>query len=107
MLLLCALSKKKHTLLGFKELGEDAESMMRCLSQLGVAFNRISEGIEVSGVGVEGFHRSPSVLHAGNSGTALRLLIGLTSRFDFVSMVDGDSSLRNRNHSDLLDSLSS
>ena len=106
MLLLCALSKKKHTLLGFKELGEDAESMMRCLSQLGVAFNRISEGIEVSGVGIDGFHRSPSVLHAGNSGTALRLLIGLTSRFDFVSMVDGDSSLRNRNHSDLLDSLS-
>ena len=45
------------------------------------------------------------MLHAGNSGTALRLLLGLTSRLQFVSMIDGDSSLRNRNHSALLDAL--
>jgi 3-phosphoshikimate 1-carboxyvinyltransferase len=100
------LSKGKHTLLGFDELGEDAESMQRCLTQLGVQFETIENGIEITGVGIEGFERSPSVLHAGNSGTALRLLIGLTSRLDFVSMVDGDASLRNRNHSTLLNALS-
>ena len=106
MLLLCALSKKKHTLQGIAEIGEDAESMMRCLSQLGVEFNLVQSGLEVTGVGVEGLHRSPSVLHAGNSGTALRFLIALTSRLNFVSMVDGDASLRRRNHSDLLYALS-
>ena len=105
-LLLCALSKGKHTLIGFDELGEDAESMQRCLTQLGVQFQTIENGIEITGVGIEGFERSPSVLHAGNSGTALRLLIGLTSRLDFVSMIDGDASLRNRNHSTLLNALS-
>ena len=106
MLLLCALSKKKHTLLGFERMGEDAESMMRCLSQLGVDFVAKEDGIEIKGKGMQGFTRSPSVLHAGNSGTALRLLIGLTSRLNFVSMVDGDASLRNRNHADLLAAIS-
>jgi 3-phosphoshikimate 1-carboxyvinyltransferase len=105
-ILLCALSKGKHTLLGFDELGEDAESMQRCLTQLGVQFETVENGIEITGVGIEGFHRSPSVLHAGNSGTALRLLIGLTSRLDFISMIDGDASLRNRNHTTLLSALS-
>ncbi len=105
MLILCALSKNKHTLLGFKRMGEDAESMLRCLAQLGVEYANIEDGIEISGKGMEGFNRSPSVLDAGNSGTALRFLIGLSSRFDFVTMLDGDASLRSRNHSDLLNSL--
>ena len=106
MLYLCALSKNKHTLQNFKNLGEDAESMKRCLTQLGATFNSLENGIEVVGCGIEGFQRSPSVLHAGNSGTALRFLIGLTSRLKFLSMVDGDATLRNRNHRDLLDSIS-
>ncbi len=106
MLHLCGLSKKKHTLTGFSQLGEDAESMRRCLSQLGVVFTDHEDGIEIIGKGIDGFQRSPSVLHAGNSGTALRFLIGLTSRLNFVSMVDGDASLRNRNHSNLLNALS-
>ena len=107
MLYLCALSKNKHTLRNFKNLGEDAESMKRCLTQLGVTFNSLEDGIEINGCGIEGFQRSPSVLHAGNSGTALRFLIGLTSRLNFLSMVDGDATLRNRNHSDLLNSITS
>jgi len=106
MMLLCALSKKTHTLIGFKQIGEDAESMRRCLSQLGIEFTELDNGIQIIGKSVEGLQRSPSVLHAGNSGTALRFLIGLTSRLDFVSMVDGDATLRNRNHSNLLSALS-
>ena len=105
MMHLCALSPNKHILTGCPELGEDAESMKRCLSQLGSKFSDIENGLEITGTGVSGFNRSPSVLHAGNSGTALRLLIGLTSRLNFVSMIDGDSSLRNRNHSTLLNAL--
>ena len=105
MMHLCALSPNKHQLTGFSQRGEDAESMKRCLSQLGVGFHDLEHGVEITGTGINGFNRSPSVLHAGNSGTALRLLLGLTSRLPFVSMIDGDSSLRNRNHSTLLDAL--
>ena len=106
MLYLCALSNNKHTLQNFNDLGEDAESMKRCLTQLGATFNPLENGIEIEGCGIEGFQRSPSVLHAGNSGTALRFLIGLTSRLEFLSMVDGDATLRNRNHADLLSAIS-
>ena len=106
MLYLCALSNNKHTLQNFNDLGEDAESMQRCLSQLGATFNPLENGIEIEGCGIEGFQRSPSVLHAGNSGNALRFLIGLTSRLKFLSMVDGDATLRNRNHADLLNAIS-
>ncbi len=105
MMHLCALSPNKHQLTGFSQLGEDAESMKRCLSQLGVGFCDLEHGVEITGTGINGFTRSPSVLHAGNSGTALRLLLGLTSRLPFVCMIDGDSSLRNRNHATLLDAL--
>ena len=105
MMHLCALSPNKHQLTGFSQLGEDAESMRRCLTQLGVRFSDLENGIEIVGNEINDFNRSPSVLHAGNSGTAMRLLLGLTSRLGFVSMIDGDSSLRNRNHSALLDAL--
>ena len=106
MLYLCALSKNKHTLQNFNDLGEDAESMKRCLTQLGATFNPLENGIEIGGCGIEGFQRSPSVLYAGNSGTALRFLIGLSSRLNFLSTVDGDATLRNRNHADLLNAIS-
>ena len=72
MLYLCALSNNKHTLQNFNDLGEDVESMKRCLTQLGSNFQSSENGIEIGGCGIEGFQRSPSVLHAGNSGTALR-----------------------------------
>ena len=105
MLQLCAMSPSKHILTQCPQLGEDAESMKRCLSQLGAKFSDLDHGIEITGTGFSGFNRSPSVLHAGNSGTALRLLTGLTSRLNFVSMIDGDASLRNRDHSTLLNAL--
>tara|TARA_B100000614_G_scaffold260066_1_gene286059 strand:- start:2069 stop:3418 length:1350 start_codon:yes stop_codon:yes gene_type:complete len=106
MLLLCALSKKKHTLIGFNKMGEDAESMLRCLSQLGVKCIWTENGFEIRGVGIEGLQPTSEVMYAGNSGTALRLLIGLSSRTEFTSTIDGDASLRNRNHSDLVNALS-
>lgn len=107
MMHLCALSKNKHTLTGITALGEDPESMSRCLEQLGVKFTRKEDKLSIQGPGLTGFVRPPSVLHAGNSGTALRFLMGLASRTEHLIMIDGDSSLRNRDHQDILNSLSS
>ena len=44
MLYLCALSNKEHTLLGFNQLGDDAESMRQCLTRLGTTFEQIDDG---------------------------------------------------------------
>ena len=107
MMELCALSKDEHTLTGVTALGEDPESMARCLEQLGVKITKSQDNLTIKGTGVTGFIRPPSVLHAGNSGTALRFLMGLSSRTNHLIMIDGDSSLRNRDHQDMLDSLKS
>ena len=105
MMHLCALSTDEHTLTGITTLGEDPESMARCLEQLGVKITHTQDKMTINGSGITGLVRPPSVLHAGNSGTALRFLMGLASRTNHLIMIDGDSSLRNRDHQDMLNSL--
>ncbi len=107
MMHLCALSKEEHTLNGIASLGEDPGSMARCLEQLGVKISLEKEILSIQGPGILDFIRPTAVLDAGNSGTALRLLMGLASRTNFPIMLDGDESLRNRDHQDLLNSLKS
>ena len=107
MMHLCALSKEQHTLNGITSLGEDPESMARCLEQLGVKISFENETLSIQGQGIPNFIPPGSVLDAGNSGTALRFLMGLASRTNFSIILDGDASLRNRDHQDLLNSLKS
>ena len=107
MMHLCALSQSEHTLSGVTALGEDPESMARCLGQLGVKITRTQDELMIKGLEITAFTRPENVLFAGNSGTALRFLMGLASRTNFSIMLDGDASLRNRDHQDLLNSLKS
>ena len=107
MMHLCALSKEQHTLNRITSLGEDPESMARCLEQLGVKISFENETLSIQGQGIPNFIRPGAVLDAGNSGTALRFLMGLASRTNFSIILDGDASLRNRDHQDLLNSLKS
>ena len=98
--------------------GQDIVSMRRCLRQLGVRIIDLDGagkpfGVEanlddqppsgtvsweVAGNGPDALRAPVSVLHAGNSGTALRILMAICARFDVPVMVDGDASLRARNH---------
>lgn len=115
---LAAQSEQTITLHGMENAGLDAISMRRCLTQMGVEFEDLDvEGTvlthppnadflppdettawRVHGVGPKGFKHPVSVLHAGNSGTALRILMALSSRFNRPVMLDGDASLRARPH---------
>ena len=124
-LVLAAQSNQTITIRGVANAGQDAQSMRRCLMQLGVRFEDIDEhdntlsvidnrdlephpqsvAWRVYGVGPEGFHPPVSVLHAGNSGTALRFLMAIAARFDRPTMLDGDASLRGRNHSEIIEQL--
>ena len=107
MMYLCAVSNEKHTLSGITSLGEDPESMAQCLEQLGVKITVENDKLNIQGQGIPKLSRPNKVLDAGNSGTALRLLMGLASRTKFPITLDGDASLRNRDHQDLLESLKS
>jgi 3-phosphoshikimate 1-carboxyvinyltransferase len=67
------------------------------LEALGVDIRDIPNGVVVRGTGLESPFRAPSSpLDCGNSGTTMRLLIGILSGQPFESTLIGDSSLSRR-----------
>jgi len=77
--------------------GEDQASMMRCLTQLGVAIVAEEEQAEVVGVGLRGLRTPSADLDCGNSGNTMRFLMGaLAATPEFASRLVGDGSLSRR-----------
>jgi len=126
LLALSAQSNQVITLKNVNNAGEDSRSMRRCLQQLGVkiedmangevlsksglaevAFHPDSVDWRVHGVGSDGFSKPASVLHAGNSGTAFRILTTISANIGQSVAIDGDRSLRLRDFSTLIGTLES
>ncbi|MHC1578796.1 MAG: 3-phosphoshikimate 1-carboxyvinyltransferase [Dehalococcoidia bacterium] len=80
--------------------GRDCLATTRCLKGLGVKIgregNRESPTLLVSGTGEDGLREPGNVLDAEDSATTMRLLGGLLAGQPFLSIITGDSSLRNR-----------
>jgi 3-phosphoshikimate 1-carboxyvinyltransferase len=79
-------------------LGEDPRSTAKCFQAMGVEVSALEdEWVTVQGVGLGNLQEPRDVLDAGNSGTTLRLMLGLlASHPDRFFAVTGDSSLRSR-----------
>ena len=83
-------------------LGEDVLSTMRIFQQLGVRMSHKPEDLSpsdtlvISGVGLDGLRPSDQILDCGNSGTTMRLLLGLLAAQPFTSRFTGDASLNRR-----------
>jgi len=79
-------------------LGEDPRSTARCFQAMGVEISSLEdEWVTVRGVGLGNLQEPAEVLDAGNSGTTLRLMLGLlASHPDRFFAVTGDNSLRSR-----------
>lgn len=79
-------------------LGEDPRSTAHCFQAMGVTISALEdEWVVVNGVGLGNLQEPTAVLDAGNSGTTLRLMLGLlASHRDRVFTVTGDASLRSR-----------
>lgn len=76
---------------------EDVLATVRAFQQMGVRIQQLSDtDWQIHGVGLHGLKRPPSALDMGNSGTALRLIVGLLCAQRWSSTVDGDASLRAR-----------
>ena len=78
---------------------EDPISTAACLRAMGVTISPIEAGgiVRVEGVGLDGLQEPNQVLNCGNSGTTMRLMLGLLAGRDGRHFVlDGDASLRNR-----------
>lgn len=78
--------------------GEDPRSTAACLRQLGASISAInSERVIVEGVGLGALREATDVLDAGNSGTTMRLMLGvLCGQPGLFSCMTGDASLRSR-----------
>ena len=79
-------------------LGEDPRSTASCFQAMGAEISELNTDlVKVKGIGLGNLQEPPDVLNAGNSGTTLRLMLGLlASHQGRFFTVTGDSSLRSR-----------
>ena len=78
---------------------EDPLSTAACLRAMGVTISAIEAGqlVSVEGVGLDGLREPEDVLDCGNSGTTMRLMLGLLAgRAGRHVVLTGDGSLRRR-----------
>ena len=77
--------------------GEDVLAAAAAMRALGAKISRDDAGLwTVIGCGVGGLHEPNQILDMGNSGTAVRLLMGLVGTQTFTSTFTGDESLNSR-----------
>ncbi|MFB2836481.1 3-phosphoshikimate 1-carboxyvinyltransferase [Floridanema evergladense] len=96
-LMLGALAQGETQIQGLL-LGEDPRSTAECFRALGAEICPLNtELVRVQGIGLGNLLEPLDVLNAGNSGTTLRLMLGiLASHLGRFFTVTGDSSLRSR-----------
>lgn len=76
--------------------GEDCLSTIDCFRQMGVNIKRQGDKVVVNGVGLNGLQKPQASLYVGNSGTTIRILSGILAAQKFVTVIDGDASIRRR-----------
>ncbi len=96
-LMLGALAEGETTIRGLL-LGEDPRSTAACFMAMGAQISELNtELVTVQGIGLGQLQEPVNVLDAGNSGTTMRLMLGvLASHPDRFFTVTGDGSLRSR-----------
>lgn len=77
--------------------GEDCLSTIDCMRKLGIKIEGPDDNVVVvHGRGLDGLAEPDDILDAGNSGTTMRLLLGILAGQQFFSVITGDASLRRR-----------
>lgn len=101
-----AIAKGKVRVMNFLEAA-DCLSTAACMRTLGAGVARQADGaLLVTGVGLHGLKEPQGVLDAGNSGTTLRLLLGISAAQPFFSAFAGDASLSGRPMARVIEPLS-
>ncbi len=76
--------------------GEDCLSTLAAFQSLGVPIEDDGETITIQGVGFSGLKDAGQPLDVGNSGTTIRLMMGILAGTDFTTTLFGDASLSKR-----------
>lgn len=95
--MLGAIARGTTRIEGFLE-SEDCRATLAALARMGVEWRRPGDGgtIEIEGLGQGGLKTPAVPLDLGNSGTAMRLLIGLLAGQGVTAELTGDASLLKR-----------
>ncbi len=94
-IMLSSIAEGRSEISGFLQ-GEDSLHTLKAFQQMGVEIEQTEQEIIVDGVGMHGLQQPQAELDMGNSGTAMRLLVGLLSGQEFDSVLIGDKSLSSR-----------
>ena len=94
-IILSSIAEGSSHISGFLQ-GEDSLNTIRAFEQLGVTIEREQDQVRVVGAGLHGLRKPQTDLDMGNSGTAMRLLLGLLAGQEFDSRLIGDRSLSSR-----------
>lgn len=76
--------------------GEDCLSTIACFRNLGVEIDQQGSTVTITGKGLGGLKKPDKTLFVGNSGTTIRLLMGILSGLPFESVLEGDDSIAKR-----------
>lgn len=76
--------------------GDDCLSTISCFRKLGVVIEENEDGLTIYGNGFDGLKEPNELLDVGNSGTTIRLLLGILAGRPFFSSLIGDQSIGKR-----------
>ena len=106
VLMLAALAQGESWIHGLPE-GEDVLATVACLRSLGADLQRSGRTARIRGAGLRSFATPHGSLDCANSGTTMRLLLGVLAGSSISATLDGDASLRRRPMDRVIDPLKS
>ena len=90
-----AISKGNNKVSNFL-MGQDCLSTVACFRKMGVDIEIDGKDVFIKGNGLRGLKAPTDILDVGNSGTTIRLLMGILAGNDFESTLIGDASIGKR-----------
>ena len=75
---------------------EDCMRTVKCFADMGLDIEETSNGLMVRGRGLFGLRSPSDILYAGNSGTTIRLILGILAGQPFEAIITGDESIKRR-----------
>ncbi|MFZ4714211.1 MAG: 3-phosphoshikimate 1-carboxyvinyltransferase [Bacteriovoracaceae bacterium] len=94
-LILGALASGESQMIDILE-GEDVQSTAKVLRELGVEITKSGNVTKIKGIGDTGFKSPTQILDCGNSGTTMRVMMGVLAGRDITAILSGDVSLNKR-----------
>ena len=87
---------KGHNKISNFLMGEDCLSTISCFRKMGVDIQIDGKDVYVKGNGLYGLKRPKEILDVGNSGTTIRLMMGIRAGNKFDATLIGDNSIAKR-----------